>query len=579
MHFTFRAQTVWFLRQLRPLLPSYLLGVVLIVLSGLLFLLDPLVLKWLIDYVLPKRDFRLLLLSALGFLGLYIVRLGFFTLAQLVNFKTIQNLALRMRFNILEQMNRLSADYHETIPVGERLYRLEQDVDQVAEVGSSLVPFVLETAFNSLFVIGTMFTLDFKLTSLVLPFMPLFFIFSKKFERPLRQASDSAHEKATQESSFLQEHLTSVIQIQLLHQEGSQTAAFLKYATERLKVLNHRELIEVLFTACYMAIISVGTVAILGYGGYRVFIGVLTIGGVVAFYSYLGRLFDPLRAAVDIYSHLNRLATNIRRILEVMEKEPSVAERPNAAHLFALQGDVALKGVGFRYRDRKPVLDGLDLKIERGEKVALVGLSGSGKSTIAKLIARLHDASSGAVYIDGFDVRNVRLASLRRKVCYMLQDAVLFDRTLKENLLLGNPAATEKELQIAVDIADLAELLRRLPLGWDTRVGPRGNALSGGEKQRLALARVVLQNPSILLLDESTSALDAASELMVFVKLAQHFSSQTIVFVSHRISGLKWVDRIIVVNRGSVEEQGTHDQLMQTGGLYSQLYLAKSVLM
>jgi len=188
---------------LRPLLPAYSLGVLFIVLSSLLFLLDPLLLKWMIDYVLPKKDFRLLLFAATGFFGLYIFRLGFFTLAELVNFRTVQNLVYRIRLSIMEQMNRLSADYHETTPVGERLYRLEQDVDQVAEVGSSLLPYVLQTAFNSIFVMGTMFTLDFKLTSLVLPLMPLFFVFRKKFEKPLRHASDSAQEKAAKENPQL----------------------------------------------------------------------------------------------------------------------------------------------------------------------------------------------------------------------------------------------------------------------------------------------------------------------------------------------------------------------------------------
>jgi len=217
---------------MRPLLPAYALGVLLIVLSSLLFLLDPLLLKWMIDFVLPTRDFRLLLFAAVGFFGLYIFRLGFFTLAQLVNFRTIQNLVFRIRLAILEQMNRLSADYHETTPVGERLYRVEQDVEQVAEVGSSLVPYVLQTAFNSIFVMGTMLTLDFKLTSLVLPLMPLFFVFRKKFEKPLRRASDSAQEKAAKETTFLQEHLASVIQVQLLHQENSETQAFQNCATE-----------------------------------------------------------------------------------------------------------------------------------------------------------------------------------------------------------------------------------------------------------------------------------------------------------------------------------------------------------
>ena len=577
---TFKIQAQWFFRQLRPLLPAYLLSVLLVVLSSLMFLLDPLLMKWLIDRVLPKKDFRLLVFAACGFFLLYIFRLGFFTLAQLVNFRTIQKLVLRMRLSILEQMNLLSADYHETTAVGERLYRLEQDVDQVAEVGSNLVPFVLQTAFKAIFVMGTMLTLDSRLTLMVLPLMPLFFVFRKKFERPLRQASDAVQERAAKENSFLQEHLSSVIQVQLLHQERNQTEAFMERASERMKALNHRELVEVLFSACYMGIIALGTIAILGYGGYQVFIGALTIGGVVAFYSYVGALFDPLGAAVHIYSQLNRLRTNIRRIREVTERAPGVPEMPGAVSFPSpLRGYVEMEGVSFSYCEDAPVLDGIDLKLQPGEKVALVGMSGSGKSTIAKLIARLYDVHRGTVYIDGMDVRELRLESLRTKVSYLLQDAVLFDRTLKENLLLGNPLARAQELHRALEIADMEGLLQRLPKGWDTPVGPRGNALSGGERQRVALARAVLQNPSILLLDESTSALDAPSERRIFMNLAQHFPKQTIVFVSHRIGSLKWVDRIIVLNRGMIEEQGTHDQLIHTGGLYTHLHSAPAALL
>jgi len=572
-------QAKWFFRQLRPLLSGYLLSVLLVVFSSLMFLLDPLLMKWLIDRVLPRKDFRLLLFAALGFFALYVFRLGFFTLSQLVNFQTIQKLVLRMRLNILEQMNKLSADYHEATPVGERLYRVEQDVDQVAEVGSNLVPFVLQTAFKAVFVMGTMMTLDYKLTCMVLPLMPLFFVFRKKFEKPLRRASDAVQEKAASENSFLQEHLASVLQVQLLHQEKSQRQAFEERAVERMKALNHREWVEVMFSACYMAIIALGTIAILGYGGYQVFVGALTIGGVVAFYSYVGALFDPLGAAIHIYSQLNRLGTNIRRILEVTERAPGVPEMSGAVSFPApVRGCVELDGVSFSYRDLTPVLNGIQLQLEPGEKVALVGMSGSGKSTIAKLVARVYDVNRGAVYVDGTDVRSVRLESLRTKVCYLLQDAVLFDRTLKENLLLGKPTATTKELQRAAEIADMKDLLRRLPEGWDTRLGPRGNALSGGERQRVALARAVLQNPSVLLLDESTSALDAPSERRVFLNLAQYFQNRTIVFVSHRIAALSWVDRIVVLHRGVIEEQGTHDQLISNGGLYKHLHSTPSAL-
>jgi len=239
-----------------------------------------------------------------------------------------------------------------------------------------------------------------------------------------------------------------------------------------------------------------------------------------------------------------------------------------------MRGYVELRRVAFSYSNRQAVLQGLDLKLEAGIKVALVVVSCSGKSTVAKLIARLYDVNSGAVYIDGIDIRELRLGCLRTKICYVMQDPVLFDRTLRENLLLGNPSATKEQLRRAVEIANLEELLHRLPEGWDSPLGPRGNALSGGERQRVALARAVLQNPSLLLLDESTSALDAPSERRVLVGLAEHFPQQTIVFISHRISALQWVDRIVVLNQGVVEEQGTHDQLLSRGGLYSCLHHA-----
>ena len=373
----------WFARQLRPLIRAHVLSVTLIVLSSLMFLLDPLIIKWLIDRILPSKDAHLLLLAASGFFLIYVARLGFSGLGALIYSRTMQNLVFRIRLGILAQMNRLSADYHETTPVGQRLYRMEQDVDQVAELGSSLVPYALQATFNTIFVVGAMSVLDFRLTCMVLPLMPVFFVFRRYFEARLRAASDDAQQQSGLESSFLQEHLASIIQIQLMHQEQDQTMAFMERGSAKLRAINHRSLIEILFSTSYMAVIALGTFAILGYGGYQVFGGALTIGGLVAFYGYMARLFDPLHAAVEIYSRLNRLSASVRRIQEVIEMTPSVTEKADALRFPSpTRGYVEMRGVSFSYSDRQPVLQALDLKLEAGVKVGLVGVSGSGKSTV-----------------------------------------------------------------------------------------------------------------------------------------------------------------------------------------------------
>jgi ABC-type bacteriocin/lantibiotic exporter with double-glycine peptidase domain len=406
----------------------------------------------------------------------------------------------------------------------------------------------------------------------VTPLLPLFFGFRRHFQTKLQRASDFAQQQSTNESTFLQEHLASVVQVQLLNQGAMQTSAFLKRATAKMKALNEQRLIEIIFSTCYMGFIGVGIFLILAYGGHQVFAGTLTIGGLVAFYTYTAALFGPLSVAVDVYSRTNRLNTNIRRILEILDRTPGVQERLSAVICRTpFHGRVEMRGVSFAYPNRPALLVNFDFNLKPGEKVALVGFNGSGKSTVTKLIARLYDVNKGAIYVDGTDVRDLRLESLRSRVCYLMQEAVVFDGTIKENLLLGNPAATTAELLDALEVASLDSFVRRLPHGWDTPIGPIGHALSGGERQLLALARAVLQNPSLLLLDESTGELDPDAERRVFQNLIHQFPDQAILFVSHRISALEWVDRIVLLNQGVIEEQGTHDELLRKGGLYALL--------
>jgi ABC-type bacteriocin/lantibiotic exporter with double-glycine peptidase domain len=543
------------------------------VLGSSMFLLDPLLIKWLIDRVLPRKDPRLLLISAAGFFAIYAGRVALTALARLISFRAVQDMAVRMRLNILERLNQLAADYHETVAPGNTLYALEQDVDQVSEIGSGLVPSVLQAAFNSLFVIITVCILNWRLALVLVPLVPLFFFSKRYFGSRLRLASDSAQQTASQETEFLQEHVCSIIQIQLLHQENAQTERFLRQAIEKRDAANQRTAIETLFVACYMGLIALGTVGIVCYGGYQVFVGALTVGGLVAFYSYLGRLFDPVNVAVDVYARLNRLRSSIRRILEIVDRPSSIMNHPNCVPFTdSVKTDIEISELCFSYQPDAPrVLERINLRVHSGEKIALVGASGSGKSTITKLLARLYDVSQGKICFDGLDVRTIELNSLRAGICYLTQETVLFDRSLRDNLLLANPQASDKELVRAIQMAELEALLQRLPDGLDTPLGPRGNAVSGGERQRIALARAVLQTPSLLILDESTSALDGPTEKRIFANLRRHFKGQTMILISHRVSALSWVDRIVVLDDGQIAEDGTHEYLLQRDGVYRNL--------
>lgn len=570
-HSNAKDDLVWFSAQVKPLLRYLILSTLLIASSSLMFLLDPLVLKWMVDVVLPSRNGRLLALGVAGLLIIYACRLGLFSVGRIINFSSTQQLAFRMRLHLLEKINLLSADFHEGTPIGDKLYRLEQDVDQVAEFGS-FVPRLLQTGFNLFFVVVTMAVLNFRLLFALGPLLLVAVCIAARYQGRLRMSSEIAQEQGGLQTSFLQDHLASIIQVQLLNREGRQTETFRELAGARIDAVNQRNRIEVYFGTWYMAAIAVGTLAVLGYGGHQVFAGALSIGGLVAFYTYLARLFDPLYSTIDIYARFTRVRASISRILEITERIPSVRDCAHATTLLRRDtADLRLIDVTFGYKTHPPLLSHLALYIAAGQKVALVGMSGSGKSTITKLVTRLYDTQQGAVQVDGVDVRNVQLESLRANVCLLMQDTILFDRSLKENLLLARPDATNEEVEGALGAVELSDLVSHLPDGWDTRVGPRGSRLSGGERQRVALARALLQKPAVLLLDEATSALDSPSEQRILHNLSQCLPSQTIVFISHRVSSIWWVDRIVVLHQGVIQEQGTHTELIGRDGLYAQL--------
>jgi ABC-type multidrug transport system fused ATPase/permease subunit len=546
----------WIASQVRPFLRLHLGGYFCVVITSILALLDPLIVRRLIDDVIPHQRVSWLPLVAGAFFLTYAGRLGFDSLAAMLNFRAVQKMTFRSRLSLLRRLQRLSAEYHDNRPLGDILHRLQIDVDQVGALSGEVIPGALRMATVFTLVMTTMLVLNYRLTAIVLPLIPVFILVRRRFHDRLRQASDSVQEQSGKMVGFLEEHLSSIVQVQLLSCEQREARRFARLSGGAVRAQIKRRGTELLFSSFLYLIIVTGMAGVLCYGGYQVMIGTLTAGGLVAFYGYTLQLFIPLYGVVDIYSKLQRAGASVRRLMEITEAELILGDRPGALSLEPnASGAIELRNVSFSYHADRPVLSGISLRVNPGERVALAGTSGNGKSTIARLVARLYDARAGTVLVEGLDVRDIKLKSLRSSVIFLPQDPVLFDVTLRENLLYGNAEATQDELDNVSRLAQLESLIQRLPSGWNEPLGPRGNRLSGGERQRVALARALLQRPRILILDECTSALDALTEKCLLNGLDAHLQNVTTLIISHRPFPANWANRVVHLDSGKITEE------------------------
>ena len=546
----------WLLTQIRPFLRLYLGSYVFIVLASSLVLIDPLIVRFLIDDVIPNRRISWLPLVAAGFFITYTGRLGFDSLSSMLNHRAVQKMIFRTRLTILRHLQRLSPEYHDNRPLGDTLHRLQSDVDQVGVLSGEVIPTMLRTLTVFTLVMTTMLVINFRLTAIVLPLIPVFILVRRRFRDRLRQASDSVQEQAGQMIGFLEEHLSAIMQVQLLSCEQREARRFARLSSRVVRAQVKRRATELFFSSVLYGIIVLGMASVLCYGGYQVIAGTFTAGGLVAFYGYTLQLFIPLYGVVDIYSKLQRVGASVRRLMEITNADMVLRDRPGALALHPnTSGTIELKEVSFSYDSDRPVLNTINLRVNAGERVALVGTSGNGKSTIAKLVARLYEVRGGNVFVEGVDVRDVTLKSLRESVIFVPQEPVLFDVTLRENLLYGNPEAKDEEVRKVARLAQLEALIDRLPKGLDESLGPRGNRLSGGERQRVALARALLQHPKVLILDECTSALDTLTEKSLLDGLDHYLQGVTTIIISHRPYPISWADREVHLSYGQIVDE------------------------
>jgi ABC-type multidrug transport system fused ATPase/permease subunit len=566
----------WLWQEVSPFVRYQAASLLCILSASFVSLVDPLIMKWLIDDLLPHKRLSALPIAAGLFFAVYVGRLVLSSLGSLITFFAVQRLTYGLRVRLLDHLQALASPFYAEHPVGDLVQRLERDVDAVGDLGADVVPSIVRMMVMSIFTVSTMLILDWRLTSLVVPLLPLFVFVRHRYRNILRRVSDQVREAMGRQSSLLNEILTGVLQIQLLGAERRLSRRYARLNLRTMRVNMVRRRTELYFTLFSMSIIALGMSLIIGIGGARVIYGGLTAGSLVAFYSYIGYLFSPLNTAVELYARLNRVRASIRR-LQAIENTPSVIiDAPDAVPLVDPPRRVVVGDITFGYAPGKPVLHGLNFAAQSGERVAIVGESGCGKSSLLKLLPRLYDVNTGSVTIDGFDVRHLQLKSLRRTISVVPQDPVLLQGTLRDNLLHARPTASRADLARVAWLACLTEVVDRLPGGWDAPLGPMGAGLSGGEKQRVAIARALLQERPIVILDEATSALDPPTEQRLLAHLTAWCAGRIVVVVTHRLSAACWADRIVVLSRGQLVEQGSHDTLFRPGTYYYQLWQRQS---
>ena len=557
------AEFVWLIKRIRPLLHWHLASFLSITAGSLLALATPLLLKWLIDSIIPRKSIGLLLLAvALIFIG-HQGRVALTSLGSYLMLSASQKMALTLRMSLLEHLNTLSADYYEETPVGAAMYPLKEPVEEIAYFGSDLLPAILRMLLTTAFTLAAMSALSPVLTLVVVPLIPVFLTTRQYFRKKLAADANAVESDRLGWSNFLEEHLSAVIPVQLLGQEKRQERRAFRLLARSVR--SQQRLFETAtwFTVWSSLAIVLAMSAVIGYGGKSVLAGTLSIGSLVAFYGFVTQLFEPLSGASELYARAQKTFASIRQVEAALSLRPSVTNAPGALVLpREHSADVEFRAVEFGYSRNTGLLSVPSLRILAGEHIAIAGENGAGKSTLVKLMARLYDPACGSIRLGGEDVRNIHLKSLRQRVCYLPRDPALFDGSIASNLRFVRPAASEQELDEAIQLVGLSSSVALLPHGLRQRIGPDGCQLSGGERQRLALARTFLQKPRVLILDEATSCLDPSAEETILQRLRSNLSLSTFIVISHRPSTFLTFSRVLLLSHGRVASDGDCSSLL-----------------
>jgi len=575
---------------LRPHRGMLALGAVAVITESVVDLLEPWPLKVVIDNVLKTQPVRSgwlnhLILHYIGTEKLAVLKaaaIAFLVIACVGAISSYLNKYIitsvgqwvthDLRLAIYSHIQRLSLAYHDTNPIGDVLSRVTSDIDSVQ---SFIVSGLMSAFINSVLLIGmvgVMSYLNWRFTLIALSVSPLLAAIVFSYTRRIKKASRETRKKEGEIVSVMQEVLSSIRVVKAFAREDYEQHRLEEESLEGVEMALQARSLKAKLSPLVEVIVALGTAMVLWFGARMAMDGTLSPGALIVFLFYVGKLYKPMQELSKMTDAYSKAAVGFERIREVLDTPGSVKDARSAKKLHRVKGEIEFDHVGFSYQDGEPVLKDVSFKIEPGQMVALVGPSGAGKTTVMSLIPRFYDPTSGSVRIDGHDVKQLQQKSLRRHIGFVLQDTTLFHAPVWSNIAYGKPTATREQIIRAAKLANADEFISKLPETYDTLLGERGVNLSGGQRQRIAIARAIICDTPILILDEPSSGLDAESEKLVFEALDRLTEGKTTVVIAHRLSTIKRADCIFVVSDGQVTEQGKHEELLALGGTYSELY-------
>ncbi len=564
------------MRMLVPYKWLLLLVVVALAATTALEMLPPFLLRLVVDDVLGEGRMNLLYILVLGYAGVYLVR-GVLLYIQWYTQEYVgQKVMFDFRRRLHDHLQNLSPNYFARIKTGQMMSRLTGDVESLQHFLGFGALLMFQMALFFVVVSIILLHLNWRLTLVTLATSPLLAITVFRFDRKLRPAWESVREYMARLTTTLQENISGVRVVKAFAREETESVKFSYRNREffdrnmdRARVeANAQPLLEMLSGMC--------AVLLIWYGGREVVLERMTLGTLVAFQNYLWALIWPIRMMGRLVNMAARALAAAPRLFEILDMKPEVADAPGAVELRRITGHIVMEDVSFMFDDgTTEVLKDISLEVMPGETVAVVGGTGSGKSTFISLLARFHDPTQGVIRIDGYDLREVKLKSLRRQIGIVLQESFLFSTSLKENIAFGNPGATMEEIRHAARLAQVEQFIDDLPHGYETLVGERGVGLSGGQKQRVALARALLVDPQILILDEATASVDTETESQIQAALAEVMENRTTVVIAKRLSTVKSADKILVLEDGRIAQFGTHEELSEEEGVYQRIFASQ----